>query len=748
MAKENEEAMRRIMNCFKIIATILLCLNVFWFDYDIFKQLSNEYVDGVLIMFNKTLYLFASPYITIVAALVFFSLASFGEKGRKSETIKLLNKWEFKPSKKLGLRVAFIALILVLISPLMLYLIDNPIPRLVIYTLWMSASFLGYIFGCAIYTRTIMDQLDYEDYFNNYQESAFPQNEKLIETEDSVNIPTKYRFLGQTREGWINVINPFRGTMVLGTPGSGKSFAIINPFIRQQLKKGYTMYCYDFKFPTLSEIVYNNLRWNKASYMEKYGKMPRFCVINFDDPRHSHRANPIKASSLNDVTDANEIAKIVMYNLNRTWINKQGDFFVESAINFLTAAIWYLKCTQNGKYCTFPHVIEFVNQPMENTIPLMASCEDLTNYMAPFFNAWAEKAVEQIQGQVASVQIPLSRLTSKLLYWTMSGDDFNMDINNPEDPKVLCVGNNPLKVDIYGTALSLFNGRIVRLINQQKKLKCSLIIDELPTIFMMGIDQLIATARSNKVAVLLGFQDFSQLVADYKKESADKIIKTIGNVFSGQVNDETAKSLSARFGKNKQHKRSISINENGVSTSISEQNDVMIPESKISQLSQGWFVGSAADDFGKENDKKAFHCQIQVDLEEVKAENEHMKPMPTIYSFDDGIVMDHLKNLCEKLSKQHKSMKDCRDITNVTELIESMKKHANQIGGEKGNQIKESIEEIRDRRMEEILQQNQRKIASDIEMLVEDELNRIEELALTNPRLRKIAERRRSAMSD
>lgn len=748
MAKENEEAMRRIMNCFKIIGTILLCLNLFWFNYDVFKSSSNQYVDGVFIMFNQALHLFASPYVTIISAMLFFSLASFGEKGRKSETIKFLNKWEFKPSKKLGVRVSVISAIFTLMAPIPLYGIDQPIIRLAIYSLWLAVGVLGFIFGCAIYNRTIKENMDYDDYFNNYQESAFPQNEQLIETEDSVNIPTKYRFLGETRHGWINVINPFRGTMVLGTPGSGKSFAVINPFIRQQLSKGYTMYCYDFKFPTLSEIVYNNLRWNKSNYQEKYGITPRFCVINFDDPRHSHRANPIKASSLNDVTDANEIAKIIMYNLNRTWINKQGDFFVESAINFLTAAIWYLRTTQDGKYCTFPHVIEFVNQPMENTIPLMASCEDLTNYMAPFFNAWAEKAVEQIQGQVASVQIPLSRLTSKLLYWTMSGDDFNMDINNPKDPKVLCVGNNPLKVDIYGTALSLYNGRIVRLINQQNKLKCSLIIDELPTIFMMGIDQLIATARSNKVAVLLGFQDFSQLVADYKKESADKIIKTIGNVFSGQVNDETAKSLSARFGKNKQHKKSISINDNGVSTSISEQNDVMIPESKISQLSQGWFVGSAADDFGKENDKKAFHCQIQVDMDEVKAENENMRPMPTIYSFDDDIVLERLRNLCQDLSEEHKSFKEYSEEKDVNILIEKMTTKAKQIGGEKGGRIKEIIQEIRDKRMDDILLMNQRKIASDIVEFIEEELELIEKLALTNPRLRKIAERRQSAMAE
>lgn len=747
MAKENEEAMRRIMNLFKITATILLCLNVFWFNYDITKILSNRYVDGVLVMFNKALHIFASPYVTILAALLFFSLASWGDKGRKSETIKFMNKWEFKPSKKLGVKIIIIGCVITLLSPFVLYAIETPVIRMAFYVFTLMCGCLIYVFGFSVYTRTIVDNMDYDDYFNNYQESAFPQNEKLIETEDSVNIPTKYKFLGKTRDGWINVINPFRGTMVLGTPGSGKSFAVINPFIRQQLKKGYTMYCYDFKFPTLSEIVYNNLRWNKDAYITKYGKMPRFCVINFDDPRHSHRANPIKASSLNDVTDANEIAKIIMYNLNRTWISKQGDFFVESAINFLTAAIWYLKITQNGKYCTFPHVIEFVNQPMENTIPLMASCEDLTNYMAPFFNAWAEKAVEQIQGQVASVQIPLSRLTSKLLYWTMSGDDFNMDINNPDDPKVLCVGNNPLKVDIYGTALSLYNGRIVRLINQQNKMKCSLIIDELPTIFMMGIDQLIATARSNKVAVLLGFQDFSQLVADYKKESADKIIKTIGNVFSGQVNDETAKSLSARFGKNKQHKKSISINENGVNTSISEQNDVMIPESKIAQLSQGWFVGSAADDFGKENDKKAFHCQIQVDMDEIKAENEHMKPMPTIYSFDDDKVKKELINLCAQLSASDKVFDKISKIDNVNDMIKEMTDGATRIGGKHSQVINKQINEIRDKRMDEILLQNQRHIASDVVMLIEDELNRIEEQAETNPRLRKIAERRRDAMN-
>ena len=245
-------------------------------------------------------------------------------------------------------------------------------------------------------------------------------------------------------------------------------------------------------------------------------------------------------------------------------VQKQGDFFVESPIILFASIIWYLKIYQNGKFCTFPHAIEFLNRRYEDIFPILTSYPELENYLSPFMDAWLGGAAEQLMGQIASAKIPLSRMISPQLYWVMSDSEFTLDINNPEEPKILCVGNNPDRQNIYGAALGLYNSRIVKLINKKGMLKSSVIIDELPTIYFKGLDNLIATARSNKVAVCLGFQDFSQLVRDYGDKEAKVVMNTVGNIFSGQVVGETAKTLSERFGKVLQKRQSISINRQDV----------------------------------------------------------------------------------------------------------------------------------------------------------------------------------------
>ena len=394
---------------------------------------------------------------------------------------------------------------------------------------------------------------------------------------------------------------------MLGTPGSGKSYAVVNNFIKQQIEKGFSQYIYDFKYPDLSTIAYNHLMNNPEGYKVK----PKFYVINFDDPRRSHRCNPIHPDFMEDITDAYESAYTIMLNLNKTWVQKQGDFFVESPIILFASIIWYLKIYQNGKYCTFPH--------------------------------WLGGAAEQLMGQIASAKIPLSRMISPQLYWVMSDSEFTLDINNPEEPKILCVGNNPDRQNIYGAALGLYNSRIVKLINKKGMLKSSVIIDELPTIYFKGLDNLIATARSNKVAVCLGFQDFSQLVRDYGDKEAKVVMNTVGNIFSGQVVGETAKTLSERFGKVLQKRQSISINRQDVSTSINTQMDALIPPSKISGLTQGMFVGSVSDNFNERIEQKIFHCEIVVDAEKVKREERAYKKIPVITDFTDEDGNDRMK---------------------------------------------------------------------------------------------------------
>ena len=527
----------------------------------------------------------------------------------------------------------------------------------VLYTTTLTGGFFCLLASGLWISRLLKNNL-LEDVFNTENES-FLQETKLMENEYSVNLRTKFWFKGKMHNGFINLVNIFRATMILGTPGSGKSYAIVNQFIKQTIEKAYALYIYDFKFDDLSIIAYNHL----IKYRHRYKVPPKFYVINFDNPRKSHRCNPLAPELMTDISDAYESSYTIMLNLNKSWVQKQGDFFVESPIVLFTAIIWFLKLYENGKYCTFPHAIELLNKRYEDVFTILTSYPDLENYLSPFVDAWKGGAAEQLMGQIASAKIPLSRLISPQLYWVMSGSDFTLDINNPKEPKVLCVGNNPDRISIYGAALGLYNSRIVKLINKKKQLKSCVIIDELPTIFFKGLDNLIATARSNKVAVVLGFQDFSQLKRDYGDKEAAVIMSTVGNVFSGQVVGETAKTLSERFGKILQKRESMSINRNDTSTSISTQLDSLIPASKISTLSQGMFVGAVADNFGETIEQKIFHAQIVVDNEAVQKETAAYQPIPEISSFLDENGNDTME---QQIQANYQQIKQ-----DIVELVEN-----------------------------------------------------------------------------
>ena len=515
--------------------------------------------------------------------------------------------------------------------------------RAALYTATLLVGFLGML-AAGLWSSRLLKNRMTDDPFNAENES-FMQETRLLKNDDSFNFPTEFVFRRRRHSGWINVVNPFRASIVLGTPGSGKSYALINNYIKQAIEKGYALYVYDFKFDDLSVIAYNHLRKN----LKAYGATPpRFYVINFDDPRRSHRCNPLAPNLMSDITDAYEASYVIMLNLNRSWIQKQGDFFVESPIVLLAAIIWFLKIYDGGKYCTFPHAIELLNRRYEDVFPILTSYPELENYLSPFMDAWQGGAMEQLAGQIASAKIPLSRMISPQLYWVMSDSEFTLDINNPDEPKILCVGNNPDRQNIYGAALGLYNSRIVKLVNKKGRLKSSIIIDELSTIYFKGLDNLIATARSNKVSTLLGFQDFSQLKRDYGDKEAAVVMNTVGNVFSGQVVGETAKTLSERFGKILQKRQSITINREDKSTSINTQMESLIPASKISTLTQGMFVGAVADNFSERIEQKIFHCEIVVDAEKVKREEQAYKPIPVITDFTDADGNDRMKEMIQE----------------------------------------------------------------------------------------------------
>ena len=395
------------------------------------------------------------------------------------------------------------------------------------------------------------------------------------------------------------------------------------------------MFVYDFKFDDLSKIAYNS--WLKHKH--KYPKPPSFYVINFDDLGRSHRCNPLEPSAMTDITDAAESARTILLGLNREWIRRQGDFFVESPINFLTAVIWYLRRYRDGEFCTLPHVIELMQVDYDNLFTLLRTEKEIEVLINPFVNAYLNDVMEQLEGQIAAAKIAMARLASPQLYYVLSGNDFTLDINNPEDPKIVCMGNNPQKIQIYGAVLSLYVTRLVKLVNQKGKQKCSLIFDEFPTIYLNGMDSLMATARSNKVATTLGVQDGSQLRKDYGREQADVLMNITGNIISGQVAGDTAKQLSDRFGKILQERESLSINRSDTSINRSRQLEIAIPPSKISGLSSGEFVGMVADDPACKIDLKAFHCTIQNDHEALRKEQESYRDIEAFRKLDSSIVL-------------------------------------------------------------------------------------------------------------
>lgn len=535
------------------------------------------------------------------------------------------------------------------------------IPNPIIHSIMMFGGMGMSIYGYSLIFRKIKGSEKPD------ADEGFDQNKEKMENEYSINIPYKFVYQKKQYNGWINCINPFRASMVLGSPGSGKSFAIYNAFIEQTIRKNYTMFLYDYKFPDLTERVITEIAYQKKKenlWSNTKMKMPKLYVINFDDPMKSNRCNPIHHSYITDPADTTEIADLVFKNINKGADGKGFDFFNESAKVYLDALIWFLanydpdavyeldadgNPTQNvigsrtkyknkGKYCTFPHVIELMAYNYQKVFQILQFTKGLEAKISPFASALEGGAMEQLQGQIASAQIPMGKFVSPALYWVMTGDDFTLDINNPSEPKIVCMGNNPDRQTIYGTTLALYTSRMFKLINHKGMEKSVVLLDELPTVFIKGLDNLIATARSNKVAIVLGAQDKSQLRRDYGDKEADVIMTTVGNLFSGSVEGRTAKDISESFGKQFRKRISESIGEESDSQSISYQLEDILPASKIMDMSQGTFCGWVKDNFGEEISQKKFYGAVQVDAKRNKALKEYEQGVPYITDLFKGTI--------------------------------------------------------------------------------------------------------------
>lgn len=633
---EDIQGLRKIVDFTRLISIFILCIHFYLTCYLMFVQFdwTAESINRIITNISKT-ELFNSFRRPKLAALLFLIISMIGTKGKKEEKIQIRSIIIY----------LITGLCLYFVSALCFYLALQPIT---ISLLYISSTSLGYILilrGGGLLSRLIREKLS-KDIFNTDNET-FPQEERLLQNDYSINLPAKYRLKDKIRDSWINVINPFRGILVAGTPGAGKSYFVIRHIIDQHLKKGFSMFIYDFKYDDLTKIAYNKLLKYQANYKIK----PSFYIINFDDLDRTHRCNPLDPKAMEDITDATEASRTIMLGLNRDWIKKQGDFFVESPINFLTAIIWYLKKYEDGRYCTLPHVIELMQVEYEDLFSVLLQEDEIRVLINPFISAFQNKAKEQLEGQIASAKIGLARLSSPQLYWVLAGNDFTLDVNNPDEPKIVCVGNNPQKLQIYGAVLSLYISRMIKLVNRKGQLKSSLIFDEFPTIYFGGIDSLIATARSNKVATTLAVQDLSQLKKDYGAEQAEVIAGIVGNIISGQVTGDTAKKLSDTFGKIMQDRNSMNINSSDTSITKSTQLESAIPASKIASLSSGEFVGIVADNPDQKIKLKMFHAEIQNDHKAIAREEIAYKPIPVIDNVSQMDVLENYQRIKREVSE-------------------------------------------------------------------------------------------------
>lgn len=474
----------------------------------------------------------------------------------------------------------------------------------------------------------------------NIENESFEQTKHKIDTPQSVNIPMQFYHNRRFQNGYINIVNPFRGTLLLGTPGSGKSFGVVNSFIRQHAQKGFMLAVYDFKFPDLAKWTLHNYNQNRAK-----GVLPpntQFHVINLTEVEYSRRINPLKSEYIQILADAQETAEALIEGLKKGGSSQGTDqFFTQSAINFLSAVIYFFAKYETGQYATLPHILAFLNNSYDDIFKTLFTNIELQSLLSPFKTAYDNSAFNQLEGQLGTLKIHLSRLATKETFWVFGDNDFDLKITNPSNPAYLVIANNPQTQNVNSANNALILMRLVRLINTKGNLPCSLIIDEAPTVYFHKLENLLATARSNRVSTLIGLQEIPQLKQQYGKETAETICAICGNVISGSVrNKDTLDWLEKLFGKVKQRKESMSINSHHTTFSQNENLDYLMPSAKIANLQTGEVVAKIAMDTpNTEGGHKhhflpnSYNCRINSDVKAIQNEEKKYPDMPIYYDF-------------------------------------------------------------------------------------------------------------------
>ena len=630
------------------------CASLFYLNANI------PVVSNLLKNFSKMSFIYP-PINAKFATLVLIGLVAVGTKAKKKKDLNIAT--EIVLPIVLGLVLIFSSLIVQ--NEAGNNKLTKIFPGMNLYQIiYATLSFLGALIlqmGADSISKLMQQKMGKDRW--NVEEESFDQNQELIKSETNINIPYLFRYKGKSNKGWIN-LNPFRGTMVIGTPGSGKSFGVINPAIRQMIEKGFCLCIYDFKFPDLAQIAYYHYLLKKSKDSE-YNY--RFHVINLNEVEKSRRVNPFHKKYIQTLAEAQEMAESMVSSLQKGGSSSGGGseaFFTQSAINFLASCIYYFAKLENGKYSDLPHILSFMNRSYKEIFDTLFTNEEIGSLLSPFKTAYDNKAFDQLEGQVGTLKIFLSRLATKESFWVFSGDEVELKITDRENPSILILASDPGTQDINSALYSAVLNRTLRLVNSKHNLPGGIIADEFPTIYIHKIDNVVATARSNRVAVLLGLQEIPQLRQFYKKEVADTISAIVGNIFSGSARDKnTLEWLEKLFGKIKQKSYSQSISQQGTTTSINEKMDFMIPAGKIAALRTGEMVGMIAQ--GEENDTdeyktSAISGKINLDMKAIKQEEQNYVPMPNYYSFVDKRGIDR---------KEEVLMTNFRKINKEVELI-------------------------------------------------------------------------------
>lgn len=689
-----------------IFAVVIIAANLYYFCHPLLRTvgLAAEPLDYLMLQFHRG-GVFASSFPTKGLAMLVLGLSSVirSGKGRKVDAGLLAG------TGLLGAALYFI-----------------PFPNPLLYLIGTLAGGTALVWTFAMAGRLFAG---FHEHDNDLKES-FEQEGEPHPNEWSIILPTRYYYHKAWHRGYITVGNPFRGTLVIGSAGSGKSFSIFNPYIEQMIAHGWTMMLYDFKMPDLTEVVYNAL----LRYRDRYTKVPQFYCINFRDPLKSNRCNPIAPEYLTDIIDASETARVVMEALNKG--NEKKDFFWMSAQQYIGICLWLLRIYtppggRQGDWCDFPHLIELINQDYTKVLSIAKRQRALGGKARVFVDALEANAQDQLQGQIASARIPLNDIASPALYWVLSGNDFNLDINDPEDPKILCIGNDPDRQQVYGAALSLFTFRVIKRVNRRGKLPCGVVIDELPTISVQGLDGLMATARSNKVAVVLGIQDLTQVKADYGDKVADKILALPANVFVGASSISTAEKYSKEFGREFRRQESQTRSVDSESVSISFHEEEVMPVRKITSLPQGTFIGKVAVDNGSPVRQPFFCGAIEIDMEEYRRKREEAEEIPDLSDFGTGdllkrisepsVMRVYLLDYLKRAVREERRDVPQEDLPEEAVEAEAERQLSGMTEAGKAALLRSMAPELEKAEVARIIEENYYRIAREIELMVGSE---------------------------